>query len=150
MDATCHARNAAARTRLDALVGRLTAADLDEPLGGGWTVKAALGHLAFWDRYAAAAVEQWRANGYTWSGGDDPYINAAGLSDWLAATPEHALREVLRAAEVADSAAARIDDALWAAIIAGSESWACERGVHRLEHIEQIEQALAQRPANGL
>lgn len=142
MDATYSTRNDAARSRLQALVERLTPADLDRPLGDGWTVKAALMHLAFWDRLAAAAVEQWQRTGVAPWGEDAPYINVAGLNDWLAAAPAYALREVLSAAELADRAAADIGEALRAEILARGESWVCERGIHRAEHVEQVELAL--------
>jgi hypothetical protein len=142
MDLTHRGRNDAARARLAALVERLRPEDLDRPLGGGWTVKAALAHLAFWDRFDAATVQQWQREGYSKSGDDDTFINIAALDDWLAAPAEYVLCEVLRAAEAADRIAAGIDDALRAAITAGGETWAFERGAHRVEHIEQIERAL--------
>lgn len=135
-------RNDASLARLRELVGRLTPADLDRPLGEGWTVKAALAHLAFWDRYAAAAVQRWQRAGYAWSGPEDPFVNLAGPSDWLAAPPDYVLREVLRAAEAADAAAAGVGETLLAAIVAGGEAWACERCVHHLEHVDQIGRAL--------
>ena len=42
-------RNAEATNRLQALVARLEETDLARSLGGGWTVRFALAHLAFWD-----------------------------------------------------------------------------------------------------
>lgn len=145
MDSAYSARNDAARTRLAALVARLTSEELDSPLGDGWTVKAALLHLAFWDRFAAAVVEQWQCTGVVPTGGDDPYINLAALDDWLAAAPDYALHEVMRAAELSDRTAAAVGDALRAAITAGGETWVCERSIHRAEHIDQIERRISTR-----
>lgn len=141
MDLAYRLHNDAALARLRALAARLTPEDLDRPLGDGWTVKAALMHLGFWDRLAAAFVRQWQREGFIPSGDDAACINVAGLNDWLAASSEYALHEVLRTAEAANSAAASIDDALRAAIIEGGEGWVCERHVHRNEHIDQIERA---------
>ena len=57
-------RNQAASARLVELAARLTEEDLGRDLGGGWTVQAALAHLAFWDRYAVAVLDGWVANGF--------------------------------------------------------------------------------------
>ncbi len=144
MDASYRSRNAAARARLAALVTGLSEAGLDRPLGGGWTVKAALAHLAFWDRFAAATIERWQHEGFAPTGDDDgALINAAALDGWLALPPAYVLRAILTAAEQADRAAASIDARLLAEIVAAGEMWAIERGVHRSEHIEQIERALS-------
>jgi len=145
MDSTYRARNDAARTRLATLIARLSPQDLDHPLGDGWTVKAALLHLAFWDRYAAAVAQQWQRTGIVATGVEDAYINLAALDDWLAATPEYALREVVRAAALADRTAAAVGDALHADLDAHGETWVCERSVHRAEHLEQIERLLPTR-----
>ena len=150
MESGYRARNDAARARLIALAARLQPQDLERPLGGGWTVKVALAHLAFWDRFAAAAVEQWQRTGYTRSGDDDDSINIAMLNDWLALPQAYVLREVLRAAELADRTADGINETLEADIAAAGEDWAFERGRHRAEHIEQIERAIiALRKSNG-
>jgi hypothetical protein len=137
-------RNEAATTRLRELVQRLTDADLDRPLGGGWTVKAALLHMAFWDRFAGAALVRWARSGFTPSDeGDGSFINTAGLPDWLAAPSEYARAAVVAAAAATDHIAASLADPLCDAIEAGGEAWALNRHVHRTEHIEQIERALA-------
>ena len=142
MDPAYRECNDAARARLAALVQRMMPEDLDTPLGEGWTVKVALAHMAFWDRFAEAAIGRWQRAGFVPIADDDGYINLAALNDWLAAPPEYALREVLQAAELVDTAAAGIEEALRTEICAGEESWACERGVHRVAHLKQVERAL--------
>ncbi len=139
-------RNDASLARLGELVQNCTDSDLDRPLGEGWTVKASLMHLAFWDRYAAAALQQWQLSGYARSGEDDAFINVAALNDWLAAAPEYARSEPIAAAEATNQAADALDDPLIAAIEAGGETWVFNRYIHRNEHIEQIEQELAASP----
>ncbi len=137
------AANAAATDRLRELVQRLTDADLDRPLGGGWTVKATLAHLAYWDRFAGAALQQWQRSGCTPSGeGDGAFINRAGLADWLAVPSQYVRSSVIEAAQATDRAAALISDSLHAAIEAGGEAWALNRHLQRSEHMEQIERAL--------
>ncbi len=128
--------NAAATDRLRELVVRLSGADLDRPLGEGWTVKAALLHMAFWDRFAGAALDRWAHSGFTPSGeGGGASITVAGLPDWPAA-PE------IAAAHATDQIAASLSDALCAAIEVAGESWSLNRNVHRNGHIEQIVQVL--------
>lgn len=140
-------RNGAATDSLRRLLQRLTDADLDRPLGEGWTVKAALLRMAFWDRFAGAALQRWQHGGFTPSGeGDGAFINEAGLPGWLAVSPEHARAAVITAAEATDRAAGSVSDSLCAAIEAGGEIWALNRQLHRAEHIEQIERALATHP----
>ena len=137
------ARNDAATGRLRELVQRLTDADLDRPLGEGWTVNAALAHLAFWDRFAGAVLNHWTTGGFVPSGeGDGSFINTAGLPDWLAAPAEYVRDAVITAAAATDRAAAAIPASLLPMIESGGELWALNRHVHRTEHIEQIEQAL--------
>ena len=57
MESSHLSRNQAALQRLAELAARLTEEDLARSLGGGWTIKAALAHLAFWDRYASALLD---------------------------------------------------------------------------------------------
>ena len=63
---------------------------------------------------------------------------------------DHALAEVIRAAELADHAANGVGKALHDQIVAAGEDWACERGLHRLEHIEQIERVLSRGQPSGI
>ncbi|TMQ17769.1 MAG: hypothetical protein E6K82_20865 [Candidatus Rokuibacteriota bacterium] len=58
VDRSFVAVNDAERTRLQALVKRLTDADLGRAMPAGWTVGAILAHLAFWDR--ARRSSTWR------------------------------------------------------------------------------------------
>src|SRR4051794_19219710 len=76
MDTSHLARNQAAMQRLTDLVGRLTDDDLARSLGGGWTIKAALAHLAFWDRYAVALLDDWSAHGFQPVASSPDHINA--------------------------------------------------------------------------
>jgi hypothetical protein len=145
MDGSYRQRNDATREQLAALVRRLRPGDLDLALDEGWTVRAALMHLAFWDRFAAVHVEEWQRTGFQPALDDANLINLAALNDWLAAPTNYVVREVVAAAGSADRCAAAVDDTSREAIAAGDElSW-CERSVHRAEHIEQIEAALAAR-----
>lgn len=140
MNASHREENQAALADLRALVGRLSEADLDRPLGGGWTVKAALLHLAFWDRFAASVLDAWQQTGVRErTAEDDEHINRAALPGWLAAPPGYALREVLEAAALADQRAAGVAAPLRDAMDAVNESWAYRRHLHRAEHLAQMQ-----------
>ena len=54
--------NSKERTRLQALLTRLSDADLARPLPAGWTVAGVLGHLAFWDQRILVLLEIGRAH----------------------------------------------------------------------------------------
>ena len=54
-------------------------------------------------------------------------------------------RLVLEAAHMIDGQAASMDVALVDAIVARGDGWLMNRANHRLEHVDQIEAALARR-----
>ena len=144
MDRDYVTRNEAARERLQALVGRLTPEDLDRSIGDGWTVKAALAHLAFWDRYAVALIDQWSIGGFKEDEGFSSDIpNLAGLADWLAAPPAYTTREVVEAARSVDRRVEEIPPPLADAIVDGGMPRVLDRGVHRSEHLDQVERFLS-------
>lgn len=142
MEQSYRERNDATRAQLHALLQRLAPAGFARALGGGWTVQAALMHLAFWDRFAALLVEQWQRTGFQRSLHDDEILNRAALPAWLAARSDQVAPEVRAAAAEADQRAAVVGAELAAAVAAGGEWWVCDRNLHRAEHLAQIEQAL--------
>src|SRR5215207_3685668 len=84
MDTGYVERNQAASRRIAELVARLTERDLQASIGEGWTVKGALAHLAFWDRYSAGLLDGWAANGFQAVTNNPDPVNAAAVGDWLA------------------------------------------------------------------
>ncbi|MGE0541375.1 MAG: maleylpyruvate isomerase N-terminal domain-containing protein [Dehalococcoidia bacterium] len=144
MDRDYVTRNEHTRERLQALVGRLTPEDLDRSIGDGWTVKAALAHLAYWDRYAVALIDQWSDSGFKEDEGfSSDFPNLAGLADWLAAPPDYARATVIAAAQLADQRATEVPPQLVDAIIGGDMPRVLDRSVHRIEHIDQVERFLS-------
>jgi len=136
-------RNQQSQARLHALAGRLTPDEIERPIGDGWTVKAALAHRGFWDRYAVALIDRWREDGFTEDEGfSSDFPNLAGLADWLAAPADYALTEVVEAARRADRHAAQAPPSLVDAILRGGMPRVLDRSVHRAEHIDQIERFL--------
>jgi hypothetical protein len=144
MDTSYVERNQAASRRLAELVARLTEQDLRASLGDGWTVKAALAHLAFWDRYSAGLLDGWSASGFQAVATSADHVNAAAVGDWLALPDEHVRREVVAAAEAIDRRIAALTPELADAIAAGGRARTLDRSRHRAEHLDQIVAALGQ------
>jgi hypothetical protein len=142
MDTSYVERNQAALQRLKELVARLTDQDLQASLGDGWTVKAALAHLAFWDRYSAGLLDGWSAGGFQPVATNADHVNAAAVGDWLALPAEHVKREVVAAAEAINRRIAALTPELVSAIVAGGRSRTLDRSPHRTEHVDQIVAAI--------
>lgn len=137
------ANNDAQRKRLETLVARLSDADLGRSLSHGWTVSAALAHLAFWDRYMMVVLERWEHEGVPPpSTSNVDAINEAALHQWLALPPHVATSEMIAAAETIDRKIEAFALDLIAAITASGRDHYLDRSIHRREHLHQIEAAL--------
>jgi hypothetical protein len=130
-------RNAESSKQLRELVGRLGEADLARPLGEHWTVATALAHLAWWDRYALAAVETWARTGQPPRTGEAHEVNEAALADWRQLPGPVAARLALEAAEAVDRRLAELPDALVQAI-AAERPRLLDRSLHRAGHVPEI------------
>jgi DinB superfamily len=134
--------NSVVTARLEALVSRLSDADLQRNLGGGWTVAVALAHLAFWDRRIAYVLGRWSAGGEPHVELDDDVVNCALEEMLKAIVPREAARLAVESAKAADAAISRASDAIAAELIADDHAYLLRRSGHRGEHIEQIEAVL--------
>jgi hypothetical protein len=134
--------NAEVTARLEALVGRLSDADLRRDLGGGWTVSVALAHLAFWDRRVAYVLTRWTNGGEPHAELDDDVVNNALEELHKAVEPRAAARLAVEAAKSANTAIAAVPDAIASQLIAQDYAYLLRRSNHRNEHVEQIETAL--------
>lgn len=139
-------RNDSSRERLGALAARLTAADLSRPVEDGWTVKALLAHLAFWDRYARTVLMMWQAAGFKPIPSVADIINTAAIAGWRQLPDAFVTTDVVTAAEAMDAAIASLPAALIQAITDANVSRFIDRSIHRIEHVEQIERVLGGEP----
>jgi hypothetical protein len=130
------------RQRLEALVRRLSDPELTRQMDDGWTVAAVLAHLAFWDRRAAVLVERWRRTGVGRSEAEADAINDAAKAQWLALPPRVAAEQAVEAARAIDAALDAAPDLVEQIVRSGSPV-NVSRAVHRREHLDQIERALA-------
>ncbi len=147
MDRSYVAENDAGRQRLKTLLTRVSDADMASRLGQHWTVSVALMHLSFWDRLWLAKFEEWERTGVVKMPPADTEGNPAAMNDamlawWRSISPPQARHEVIAAAEAIDSVAARLPESIVAAILAARPRTLI-RGIHRREHLDEIERALA-------
>ena len=141
-DRSFMARNAAERERLIALTNRLTDRELQLPMGDGWTVAAALVHLAFWDRRVLALLQKWEREGVAPSPSDAEVFNAALLPLSLAIPPAQAARLAVESAEAVDRQIEQLTDDMLREILALEQPPRLERALHRREHMADIERTL--------
>jgi uncharacterized damage-inducible protein DinB len=130
--------NVEATERLARVVATLSDADLARDLGAGWTVTTALGHLAFWDRQERLALAAWPDRVST---GDE--VNAALEPLLTALEPRAAARLAVESARDLDGELEALSEATRAEIVGGGYGYIVERAPHRLEHLVQIEAAVA-------
>ncbi len=147
MDRSYVAENDTVRQRLHALVARLTDDDLVRPLGQHWTISVGLAHLAFWDRLWLAKFEEWERTGVVkmppaGTEGNPAAMNDAMLAWWRSIAPAQIRHEVVAAAEAIDSRAARLPEPIVNGILA-VRARTLIRAIHRREHLDEIERALA-------
>lgn len=139
--------NDAERARLKALVARLSDEEMAYPVSARWTVSVALMHLAFWDRLWLAKFEEWERTGQV----QMPQIGEAvhGINDgmlpwWRTVAPAQVRHEVIAAAEAVDAKAATLPEPLVAAVLSVRPR-TLTRAIHRREHLDRVDQALAER-----
>jgi uncharacterized damage-inducible protein DinB len=142
VDTSYTERNPQSSTQLRQLIERLSDDDLRRQLPGGWTVADTLGHLAFYDRRAAILLDRFTREGVFASPYDYDTLNDVLLNFTRRMPPRAAAEEALAAAEAADRAAAALPPALLADI-ASRQEVKPDRAEHRLNHLSDIEAALA-------
>ena len=136
-------RNRASRERLAAVITRL--GELTVVLPDGWTAAAHLGHLAFWDRFAATRLEKYVRDREPMVFLNDAlieFINAAGLPQWTATPLGAAASDAIDSAAAADQLIAKLSADEVAAIYTVGSPRLLDRSGHRNEHLDQLERAL--------
>jgi hypothetical protein len=142
--------NAEARADLAAVAASLTADHFRADCGGGWMVSSVFAHLAFWDRQRAALWRAALAAGLRCpppppDGADD--VTNEGLEAVIHDVPGPRAVALWRtAAEALDALIAGLPDASAAAAAEAGLGRLVDRSLHRREHLEQIERALAGPP----
>jgi len=138
-------RNARSEHHLQELIARLAPDDYAIALADGWTVGAALAHLAFWDRWVARRWRDWEAFGGFQTYPDDliEMINEAAMPEWLALPPDVTAELALSSAAAIDAALAALPPEAVAEALASGREALVDRSRHRTHHLNEIETALA-------
>ena len=145
VDRSYVARNNAERARLEALVARLTDADLKRPLAAGWTVAGVLAHLAFWDQRTFILLDRWQKEGVTpptFTEANVDWINDAAKPMFLALPPRRAAELAVAIAEATDRKVESLSDELVTRNAAAGTPVTLTRANHRREHLDEIERGL--------
>ena len=138
-------RNTKERTRLQALITRLSDADLARPLPAGWTVAAVLAHVAFWDQRILVLLAEWEKTGSPPPGIHEAHVdwvNDAAKPLALALAPRRAAEMTLAIAEAVDRKIETLSDDLIQRNAAAGRPLSFDRAEHRREHLDEIEAAL--------
>jgi hypothetical protein len=133
------------RARLEALIGRLSDADLQRPMPEGWTVASVLAHLAYWDQRTLLLLDRWQRTGAApvgFEGVHVDWINDAAKPMFLALPPRKAAEMAAAIAEATDRKVASLPDDLVSRCAAPNFAVTLSRGTHRREHLDEIERML--------
>ena len=135
-------RNRASTERIRALAARLTDEEMQHPVGEHWTVAIALAHLAFWDRRVLYVLDVTERDGALFEPDIDIFVNDLSLPLWAAIPPRAAAQIAIESAEALDRRLEDFSPALLEEIHASHKRWV-ERGLHRGEHLDEVDAALA-------
>jgi hypothetical protein len=142
MDRPFVVENTRERERVRRLVDRITDKELSWPMWEGWTIAAALAHLAFWDQRALVLMKKWKISGVVSSPIDDDVTNDSILPLCLAIPPRAAARLAVNAAEAIDLEIEKAGEDLIGDIWQLGERFRLYRSDHRKVHLDQIESLL--------
>ena len=131
--------NEESRQKLEALVARLSDADLLLVNDVEWTVAAIFAHLAFWDQRALLLVRRWKETGVQFSPIDVDTINDVVLPFLLAVPPRKACQIVLEIAKTLDGELAALPPAFVNDILVNGKNLHLNRANHRQLHMAEIE-----------
>jgi hypothetical protein len=132
--------NKKSRERLIKLAGFLTEKEYHYVIyKEGWTIAAALAHLAFWDERRRLVLLKWGENGVSPTKPIDDIVNDVLIPLLLAIPPKKAAALAVQAAEALDKAIEELPEKTRREIEALNEPKALDRASHRNQHLDEIE-----------
>ncbi len=135
-------RNRASTDRIRTLAASLTDEEMQHPVGEHWTVAITLAHLAFWDRRVMYVLDITERDGALFIPDIDIFVNDLSLPLWAAIPPRAAARIAIETAEVLDKRLEAFSPALLEEIYSYNKRWV-ERALHRGDHLDEVDAALA-------
>jgi hypothetical protein len=138
------------RERLVKLVGDITDNELKLVIyKEGWTIAAALAHLAFWDERRFQLVRIWQQKGVQAvphiGEGHTDIINDTLLPFFLTLPPRKAADLCIYASQKVDWQLEKLPEKLIKDIEATGDRHALNRGIHRQMHLDEIEPLLKEK-----
>lgn len=138
--------NKKSRERLIKLAGFLTEKEFHYVIyKEGWTISAALAHLAFWDERRRLMLKVWKEKGVSPTPYIDDIVNDVLIPLLLAIPPKKAADLAVKAAEALDKEIEALPDKMRREIEALNEPKALERASHRNQHLDEIDAFLKNR-----
>ena len=135
--------NAKERKRLRALVARLTDDELSLPMGDGWTIAAALAHMAFWDQRSLVLTRSYRQTKVVHiEDADTDVTNDSLLPLCLAMAPRAAANLAVSSAEAIDRELEEAPSEFIDAMEKAGVRFRLYRSEHRKLHLDRIEEVL--------
>lgn len=131
--------NNVSRRRLEALTRRLSPTDLARTTPSGWSVAGLLAHLAFWDQRVLVLLRRWQAQDVDESPVDPDAMNDALKPLCHALEPQAAIELCLASARAVDAELEGISAELIQEIEASPAHFRFNRGLHRNDHLDEIE-----------
>lgn len=141
-DRSFQPKNLEETQRLKQLLADLSDADFERQVGHGWTIKATLAHLAFWDIRALTLIEKFEKEGVGPSDNDVDVINEVVRYFGDALSGRAAFDLWVTNAEALDKRIANLPDTMIDAVRADGNPFNLPRHHHRSEHREEIEKLL--------
>jgi hypothetical protein len=134
--------NNLSRARLQAVTARLSDVDLALSTPYGWTIAALLAHLAWWDQRVLVLLRRWKEKGVDESPVDSQAVNDALKPLCHAIEPRRAIGLCLASAKAVDAELETIRPDLVERIEATATQFRFNRGLHRNDHLQDIEALL--------
>ena len=131
--------------RLRNLARSLTPEEMRRRLPNGWTVSAALAHVAFWDRHRIILMRKWAAGQEATGAYDGNVFNDAAAPMWELIPPDRAAEFAVKTAEEVDALLLELSDDVIREALGRPDAPNLNRGIHREGHLDVIEKALARR-----
>jgi hypothetical protein len=143
MENNYNQENEKSRERLQKLVNEITDEELKLVIyEEGWTIAAALGHLAFWDERRALWLKEFSENGSAISGINDldtQITNDTLVPFLLALSPRKAAQLAVTCAEKVDKEIEGFSPELIKKIKGVRDKYALDRSLHRKMHLDEID-----------
>jgi hypothetical protein len=144
MDRSFVELNRASRERIRLMAESLSDEEMQTRVGEHWTVAIVMAHLAWWDRRVMYVLDMTEKAGKLFIPEIDIFVNDLSLPLWAAIPPREAARIAIETAETCDKRLEEYTVALLEEIYTYNKRWVI-RALHRGEHLDEADAALAKR-----